>query len=140
MMNIGFEKWCDLSKDLRAGQGGDASFDDVYLIDDFTASGTTFIRHVDGEWKGKLEKFDRAVRAARKELKDRFPIAKNYRLHIHHYVSTHQARQALLKRVGEAQEHWCDRTFSSVVITRSEERRVGKECVSTCRSRWSPYH
>src|SRR3546814_15118749 len=24
--------------------------------------------------------------------------------------------------------------------TRSEERRVGKECVSTCRSRWLPYH
>src|SRR3546814_15096610 len=27
-----------------------------------------------------------------------------------------------------------------VVVDRSEERRVGKECVSTCRSRWSPYH
>src|SRR3546814_5566753 len=26
------------------------------------------------------------------------------------------------------------------VVSRSEERRVGKECVSTCRSRWSPYH
>src|SRR3546814_15397241 len=26
------------------------------------------------------------------------------------------------------------------VAKRSEERRVGKECVSTCRSRWSPYH
>src|SRR3546814_1590626 len=26
------------------------------------------------------------------------------------------------------------------LIERSEERRVGKECVSTCRSRWSPYH
>src|SRR3546814_3384645 len=25
-------------------------------------------------------------------------------------------------------------------LTRSEERRVGKECVSTCRSRWAPYH
>src|SRR3546814_12910370 len=25
-------------------------------------------------------------------------------------------------------------------VRRSEERRVGKECVSTCRSRWSPYH
>src|SRR3546814_15380628 len=25
-------------------------------------------------------------------------------------------------------------------VQRSEERRVGKECVSTCRSRWSPYH
>src|SRR3546814_14889166 len=29
-----------------------------------------------------------------------------------------------------------ERRFAS----RSEERRVGKECVSTCRSRWSPYH
>src|SRR3546814_7541949 len=27
-----------------------------------------------------------------------------------------------------------------LAATRSEERRVGKECVSTCRSRWSPYH
>src|SRR3546814_15661237 len=29
--------------------------------------------------------------------------------------------------------------FSLTYFTRSEERRVGKECVSTCRSRWSPY-
>src|SRR3546814_16441022 len=28
----------------------------------------------------------------------------------------------------------------AVILTRSEERRVGKECVSTCRSRWSPSH
>src|SRR3546814_15194936 len=27
-----------------------------------------------------------------------------------------------------------------VAGARSEERRVGKECVSTCRSGWSPYH
>src|SRR3546814_15077333 len=27
-----------------------------------------------------------------------------------------------------------------VPFARSEERRVGKECVRTCRSRWSPYH
>ena len=26
------------------------------------------------------------------------------------------------------------------VTTRSEERRVGKECLRLCRSRWSPYH
>src|SRR3546814_7559516 len=35
------------------------------------------------------------------------------------------------------------RLFSHLAIRiadRSEERRVGKECVSTCRSRWSPYH
>src|SRR3546814_1513060 len=29
---------------------------------------------------------------------------------------------------------------SAAELKRSEERRVGKECVSTCRSRWSPYH
>src|SRR3546814_20964342 len=39
-----------------------------------------------------------------------------------------------------------ERGFSSVegklatLRERSEERRVGKECVSTCRSRWSPFH
>ena len=27
-----------------------------------------------------------------------------------------------------------------LVHERSEERRVGKECTATCRSRWSPYH
>src|SRR3546814_14319866 len=32
-------------------------------------------------------------------------------------------------------EHW-----GAAVAYRSEERRVGKECISTCRSRWSPYH
>src|SRR3546814_9898510 len=30
--------------------------------------------------------------------------------------------------------------FHQVNTGRSEERRVGKECVSTCRSRWSPYN
>src|SRR3546814_4471495 len=30
--------------------------------------------------------------------------------------------------------------FLATLVTRPEERRVGKECVSTCRSRWSPYH
>ena len=29
---------------------------------------------------------------------------------------------------------------SSLAEDRSEERRVGKECTMTCRSRWSPYH
>src|SRR3546814_7176425 len=64
---------------------------------------------------------------------------------------------AVLKKI-EAQGHFetarrC-RSFASRVFRyaaasgrtghpwsiRSEERRVGKECVSTCRSRWSPYH
>src|SRR3546814_10283967 len=31
-------------------------------------------------------------------------------------------------------------SIAAISPVRSEERRVGKECVSTCRSRWSPYH
>src|SRR3546814_8204518 len=33
-----------------------------------------------------------------------------------------------------------DPATARIAAVRSEERRVGKECVSTCRSRWSPYH
>src|SRR3546814_12700157 len=34
----------------------------------------------------------------------------------------------------------CASRLNAEITSRSEERRVGKECVSTCRSRWSPYH
>ena len=30
--------------------------------------------------------------------------------------------------------------FQGALLSRSEERRVGKECERLCRSRWSPYH
>src|SRR3546814_21175007 len=46
-----------------------------------------------------------------------------------------QDRDHLLR---EAKAWLSDRLIDS--LGRSEERRVGKECVSTCRSRWSPYH
>src|SRR3546814_2125194 len=36
--------------------------------------------------------------------------------------------------------HGLTPVLGSIELCRSEERRVGKECVSTCRSRWSPYH
>src|SRR3546814_3911588 len=42
-----------------------------------------------------------------------------------------------------ASPHILHKSFEVIetsVASRSEERRVGKECVSTCRSRWSPYH
>src|SRR3546814_9713274 len=43
-------------------------------------------------------------------------------------------------RAGEAEEDAVRGQGQRGVGGRSEERRVGKECVSTCRSRWSPYH
>src|SRR3546814_14824551 len=43
------------------------------------------------------------------------------------------------RRAGLGREQAAD-VCQNVFAIRSEERRVGKECVSTCRSRWSPYH
>src|SRR3546814_12474725 len=45
-------------------------------------------------------------------------------------------KQSEIKDEGISSTGWA--TFLQAV--RSEERRVGKECVSTCRSRWSPDH
>src|SRR3546814_14146353 len=45
---------------------------------------------------------------------------------------------AIAKLVQELLDEGLDE--AKVLRLRSEERRVGKECVSTCRSRWPPYH
>src|SRR3546814_10712422 len=53
--------------------------------------------------------------------------------------------QSVINETGKAaafsgDEDVIQRTKFVETKWRSEERRVGKECVSTCRSRWSPYH
>src|SRR3546814_1185351 len=62
-------------------------------------------------------------------------ISIDWLLETHAHADHLSAAPWLQKRLGGAiaiGEHIRD--------VRSEERRVGKECVSTCRSRWSPYH
>src|SRR3546814_15266537 len=58
--------------------------------------------------------------------------------HVGHRVVAKIQQQLFDKLIG------ADLAFfhhsSPGTLIRSEERRVGKECVSTCRSRWSPYH
>ena len=120
MMNIGTEKWLDLSKKIKESGAGDTQFEHVYLIDDFTASGTTFIRFKDDKWKGKLQKFNEMLISAREAVEAQgktFPIVENYALHIHHYVSTAQAHEALLERTERANREWSDRTFGSIDVT-----------------------
>src|SRR3546814_3912215 len=64
-----------------------------------------------------------------------------------HYQTGEAMPQALLDKVLASQKF--DQGFATTEYLgaamldqsyRSEERRVGKECVSTCSSRWSPYH
>src|SRR3546814_15780038 len=71
----------------------------------------------------------------------------------HHYGRTLYGQryspltQITAENVSRLEVAWSYRTGDtrrpddvSETTYRSEERRVGKECVSTCRSRWSPYH
>src|SRR3546814_11603884 len=53
------------------------------------------------------------------------------------YLSGHDEWFRYLENYRDALAH---RVPLYIPPRRSEERRVGKECVSTCRSRWSPYH
>jgi hypothetical protein len=120
VINIDRDKWLDLNEKLADDlntEPGLSKFESVYLIDDFAASGTTFIRQINGKWKGKLKKFNKLVTRARERLNDQFPLAENYSLHIHHYVSSYQARQALEERLGDATENWSDRSYGSVAIS-----------------------
>src|SRR3546814_19946979 len=76
-------------------------------------------------------------------------VAVNALGHAHPHLVTALQDQAAklwhtsnLYRIPE-QERLAERlvavSFADLVFFRSEERRVGKECVSTCRYRWSPY-
>src|SRR3546814_17166284 len=48
------------------------------------------------------------------------------------------AQMEMTRRIGAGR--MAEVLGSDMLALRSEERRVGKECVSKCRSRWSPYH
>src|SRR3546814_13942964 len=52
----------------------------------------------------------------------------------------HVVSAALIAEGDEADGEGEGESAEAEVPERSEERRGGKECVSTCRSRWSPYH
>src|SRR3546814_14663651 len=59
------------------------------------------------------------------------------------FNKSHAAAYALLTWQSSWLKLHNPAAFYAAALTynsRSEERRVGKECVSTCRSRWSPYH
>ena len=134
MMNIDGQKWRDLGKDLRKNlveiekdYGVDAKpylFDRVYLIDDFTASGTTFIRQTLNDdqklvWKGKLEKFNTLVNRARDADAGDFPLSIGYELHIHHYISSDQARDALDERIRIASCSMPELSFAKITVDES---------------------
>lgn len=95
------EKWKDLRKELDKslaahGFTGEAPvFERICLIDDFTASGSTFARLVNGEWKGKLHKF---CNPAQHLVAAGF-IADGATVHVHHYLGSARADTAIRESV-----------------------------------------
>src|SRR3546814_11330937 len=76
-----------------------------------------------------------------------FMIASPYLLYLGHVndeVGIKTSRGLAVFRpedcVGEFRHDDCELSLGLPRMGRSEERSVGKECVSTCSSRWSPYH
>src|SRR3546814_6558156 len=83
--------------------------------------------------QGRLGSIDR-VRAEDGELLVDDPQLRVCRLGLAHDRSnTPAVRTVVVEELDE-------RDVTVGIATRSDERRVGKECVSACRSRWSPYH
>ena len=63
----------------------------------------------------------------------------------HEKLMVGQVERLGARRLAEIVINHCDRDEGlrqtvRIALVRSEERRVGKECSLTCRSRWSPYH
>src|SRR3546814_15282164 len=81
----------------------------------------------------------RQVDGAFQILPDFFPVLQRAE-HLAYYEVT--TADTAVTRMNVTHKPFDDprvRLAFRLAVDRSEERRVGKECVSTCRSRWSPY-
>ena len=110
------EKWKDLLDNLRKDlDDPNARFRLVYLIDDFTATGTTFFRFdkEKKEWKGKLIRFRKSVENANTDLGSDKLFEDNWELCIHHYVASRAAADAIEERLARAK---ADDTFSANLV------------------------
>src|SRR3546814_21173963 len=63
-----------------------------------------------------------------------------YIAHRHTFEYIFKTKLMTPKRLKQRVTHVADMIVRYLKVERSDERRVGKECVSTCRSRGSPYH
>src|SRR3546814_11906559 len=81
------------------------------------------------DWSSDVCSSDLRVEGVLARLGDRAPAPR---------LAGHRAHE--LRVAVPAALAGVDRAAVRLQLGRSEERRVGKECVSPCRSRWSPYH
>lgn len=107
------EKWQSVLADLRSDLDDDrARFRFLYLVDDFTASGTTFLRKKGDQWGGKLGRLWDRVRSY---LETHFD--EGLTVCVHHHLASAFARDELARREADARKEKGDQWFSSVEFT-----------------------
>ena len=85
---VGPDKWRAVLDALQEKLQDDwARFRFLYLVDDFTASGTTFLRKKNGQWKGKLERFRQSVDSRFESCFDQ-----DLTVCVHHHLASSHAR------------------------------------------------
>ena len=104
-LQIDTEKWEDLRNKLREDLcDRNARFRLVYLIDDFTATGTSFLRKEKNKWKGKLIRFKQSVENINTYFEKDKMFDDKWELCIHHYMASHAAKEAIEKHLKKAKD------------------------------------
>jgi len=98
------DKWESLGEKLKGDLNDPgAMFETVYLIDDFTASGTSLLRY-DNEkkaWKGKLSKFLNGICKLQNDLGSKWALSNDCAIIAHHYVATTQAMNKIQENLDK---------------------------------------
>ena len=134
-------KWDSVHRELTGKLGPSARFDRIYLIDDFTASGTTFCRKkADDSWDGKLKKFYDVV--SRQFEKG---ISADAAIVVHHYIGTEKARRKMkeMENARRSQGQWFagSVTFTFGHLLREENilaQATDAEFLSLCEAYYDP--
>lgn len=101
-------KWKGLLKDLRRDlEDPKARFRKLYLVDDFTATGTSFFRWnmEKKEWSGKLTRFLQSVNSAQDEMEEDTLFETDWKIGVHHYLSSAYASNKIIERLGKASDY-----------------------------------
>ena len=130
------EKWKDLLDSLRRElRDPDARFRLVYLLDDFTGSGRSFLRFDKRtkKWKGKLVRFKESVEQANGALGDDRLFEDGWELCAHHCVASSMAARAIRCRLNSAAgdgvfpRDWARETYSSYGVVLPEDLPIDKD-------------
>lgn len=122
---------------------GEAKFQSVIVVDDFSGSGTTMLRLDDGNWKGKLPKIQRHIA----ELKSNDVIAEDANVIVLLYLLTHFAKSQLVSRMQEAGLTEPDFTLIAAhtfaedfPLTEENDKEFWDICSDYFRGEWDNHH